>query len=214
MKTELKRCIQTAWQIVTEVPGWPDAPSRVRLQRAAPVLLPALLLAGLIGWTLLALTPDAVATRGQLQPLLSLEQEISTLQLACSEQEVQEIAERAAVASRLLLANADELAPLLKSLKKTANDFGWNATLVATDGTVDEPASDSQVTFLPVRGKLVPTAGNTDPFSSLLALFERFSSVGKRIDLMRLVVRADDHRWQSVEINLRLAGPPHDAKAP
>jgi hypothetical protein len=57
--------------------------------------------------------------------------------------------------------------------------------------------------FLTARGKLVPAAGNTQPFVSLLTCLEQLSTSSQWIDLIRLSLRADEQGHQTVEVNLR-----------
>lgn len=107
-----------------------------------------------------------------------------------------------------------ELAPLLRSLKKEAADRGWEATFYPGELSTEVAGPGSKIAYQPVRGKLTPAAGHAEAYASLLALLERFSTAGKRIDLMRLAIRADENRWQSVEVNLRLAcSPAHEKTA-
>lgn len=207
MKTKLFGWLRTSWRILTEVPGWPDAPVSMRLRRAIPVVLPCTAMVLLLDWTVLYHAPRVHEQQAALQPLLAVESEIATLKLACPEQQVKELADRAAVASQLLLDSPAELPEFLRTLKRDAADRGWDANFVPSDPTASAPAAGAVIGYLPVRAKLVPLPGNLDVFNSYLGLMERFSATGRRIDLIRLAVRADEHRWRLVEINFRLAYP-------
>jgi hypothetical protein len=207
LKTKIKEWLRTYGSALTEVPGWPDAPVSARVRRAMPVMIPCLGMLLILIWTLAIHAPRVRAQHAALQPLLILESSISKLRLAFSEQQAAEIAERAAGASQLLLESPAEVPTFLRSLKKEAADRGWDANFFVADSTEDPPAQDAVIGYLPVRAKLTPNPGKTDPFPSLLALLERLSTSGKRIDLVRLAVRADEHRWHLVEINFRLAYP-------
>jgi hypothetical protein len=156
-------------------------------------------------WNLAFHAPRVREQRGQLRPLVGLESQISTLRLAYSEQQVGEIAARTSTATRLLLDSPSELLPLLQSLKKEAADRGWEASFFPAGATDASPAEGAVLNYLPVRGRMTPLRGNTDSFNSFMHWLERFSSSGKRIDLIRLAVRADERQWQLVELNFRLA---------
>lgn len=214
MKTKIVSVLRAAWLVLTEVPGWPDAPAWARLRRALPVVLPGAGMAAIVAWSVWVHGPRVAAQRAALQPLLALEEEISTLQLACSEQQASELAGRAAAANRVLLEKPEEVAPFLRALKKEAAERGWEGNFLASESTAEPAAEGARISYLPVRARLTPAANNAEPFPSLLALLERLSSAGKRIDLMRLAIRADDQRWQSVELNLRLARPVVHEKTP
>lgn len=213
MKTKSADPLLKAWLLLTEVPGWPDAPWWPRLRRTLPIVIPCMALCGIATWTYGIRGPRFQTEVAEVQPLVSLEAEITAQQLT-SEREVAELGERVAATTRTLLAGPQELSPFLKGLKKEAKDRGWDATFVASDVSLDTPAEGAAVTYLPVRGKLAVSPGNTEQFSSLLALLERFSVLGKRIDLMRVAIRADDQKWHAVELNLRLASPVIHEKTP
>ena len=214
MKTKFKEWLGTYLLVLTEVPGWPDAPVSARARRALPVLIPCVGMLLLLGWNLAVQAPRVRAQQVALRPLVSLESEISTLRLAFSEQQVREVAERAAGASRLLLDSAAELPEFLRALKQEAAGRGWDAGFFAADAPDITPLEGMLITYLPVRGKLVPVSGNPDAFASLLGLLERFSSSGKRIDLIRLAIRADERRWHLVEMNFHLACAVTNEKTP
>lgn len=214
MKDKLKAVLRTPWLLLTEVPGWVDAPFSARLGRAFPIVFPAGATGFLILWSFVWQAPHIRATREALAPLTSLAQETTTLQIAYSEQQTVDLAERASIASRLMLGRPADLGPFLSSLNKEAVARGWESQLQAGDLSGEATVAGGVIAYLPVRGKLTPANGNTETFPSLLAVLERFSTSGKRIDLMRLSIRADENRWQSVEVNLRLACPVAHEKTP
>ena len=113
-------------------------------------------------------------------------------------------ADRAAAASHLLLASPADVPIFLQALKADATRGGWDATFIASDPANSPPPEGAVVGFVPVRAKLVPLPANQEVFASLLQFTERLSASEKRIDLIRLSVRADEHRWQLVELNFRL----------
>lgn len=207
MKNKLIAILRTPWLLLTEVPGWVDAPFSARLARATPILLPAAAACAVLIWNISWLAPQVRSTREALTPLSGLAQEITTLQLVYSEQQTLDLAARATVVARSLLNSPADLPPFLNSLKKEAAARGWDAHLQAGDISGEPTVAGGMISYLPVRGKLTPIEGNLETFTSLLSVLERFSTSGKRIDLMRLSIRADENRWQSVEVNLRLVCP-------
>ena len=214
MKTKPIVALANVWLILTEVPGWPDAPAWARLRRALPVIIPCIGMLVLAVWSFGFHLPRVKAEHEAALPLVALEDEVAMLQLASSEQQVAELAERAAEVSRLLLESPDEVVTFLRGLKKEAADRGFESTFISSEGS-GEPASEGgRIAYVPVRGKLVPVAGNSEPFAALLALLERFASSGKRIDLMRLAIRADEQKWHAVEMNFRLVSPVPYEKTP
>jgi len=99
-------------------------------------------------------------------------------------------------------------------MKQDAAARGWDAAFVASDPAAHPPLPGAVINYLPVRAKLVPLAKNEDVFGSFVGLLESFSQSPKRIDLIRLAIRADEHRWQLVELNLRVVYPTHHEKTP
>jgi hypothetical protein len=168
----------------------------------------------LLAWNIAVHAPRVRAQQASLQPLVSLESDIATQRLAYSEQQVSEAAERAAGASRLLLNGAAEVPEFLRALKQEAAGRGWDASFFAADASDVAPVEGMLIAALPVRGKLTPLNGNPDAFASLMGLLERFSSSGKRIDLIRLSIRADERRWHLVEMNFHLACAVTNEKTP
>lgn len=207
MKTKLMGWIRTARRILTEVPGWPDAPLSMQLRRAMPVLIPCGAMVLILDWHLLVHAPRAREQSRALQPLLALQTEVETLRINCAEPRVAEFADRAAAASRLLLPSPRALPEFLATLKQDAALKGWDAQFVAADPGAMVPGADDVVGYLPFRGKLVPLATNPSVYASFLDLLERYSGSERRIDLVRLSVRADEQRWQRVEMNFRVAYP-------
>ena len=209
MKIKLMAWLRTSRRILTEVPGWPDAPVGMQLRRAMPVLVPCAAMVLLLDWQLLVHAPRVREQRTALAPLVALETEVETLKIACSGQQVEELAAGAALASRLLIDAPAALPDFLAALKTNAAGHGWEANFVAADVGGSVPFDGAVVGYLPVRAKMVPLPGNADVFGSFVELMARFSGSEKRIDLIRLSVRADEDRWQLVELNFRLAYPLH-----
>jgi hypothetical protein len=214
LKTKLKNFGLASWHLLTEVPGWPDAPRWMRWRRALPIIIPCAAILLLVIWNATFRDPHIRAERAVHQPLFSLEEEIATLRLNCSEQHAAELATKSAAVADLLLGSPAELGPLLQTFKKEAVSRNWEGNFQAGDASAETPDADAQVIFLPVRGKLASPAGNPGSFPALLALLERYSSTGKRIDLTRLAIRADEQGRYAVELNLRLAcRRPHEKTA-
>ncbi|HWA24603.1 MAG TPA: hypothetical protein VG734_02935 [Lacunisphaera sp.] len=207
MKNNLQRFLRNAWLLLTEVPGWADAPLSVRVQRTLPIVVPCMGIVAVLVWSLAWQTPRIRAERELHAPQIALEAEIQSLQLAYSEQQTVELAEQAEQASHLLVPNQAELVPFLRTLKKEAADRGWEAGFHPGEPVTEGIGDGAQISYQPVRVKLAPVAGHAEVYASLLSLLERFSTSGRRIDLMRLAIRADENRWQTVEANLRLAYP-------
>lgn len=205
LKTKLLTYVRVCWYVLTEVPGWPDAPVRVRIMRALPIALPLLGIAALFAWRAAILAPNVERDRAALQPLEQLEADVAALQVSTSDQQVSQLRDQAKSATAELLETPDAVPAFLETLKSRAVEHGWIATFQASPAS-DEPAvPDTQIRFLGVRARLKMTPDNQAPLTSLLALLEGFSAAGKRIDLTRLAIRADDVQWQAVELHLRLA---------
>lgn len=215
MKNKSTEHLKLCWQILTEVPGWTDAPLHARLTRALPVVFPVLAVVAILGWHFGYHLPQFLADQQALQPLTALEQEISSLQITTSQSQVAELKEHSVAATRLLVTGPKDLPDVFKELKALFLGLGWEATFQASEAT-EENSGDQplQVSYLPVRAKFKPLASNQDRFGSLLAALDRLSSGGKRIDLTRVAIRADESRWQAVEVNFRLLCPVLDAKTP
>lgn len=200
--------------MLTEVPGWPDAPKQVRLRRALPILLPCVAILLLLTWNSVVRNPGITRERASHQALVAQEKEIDLLRVNCSEQQAAELSARATQVAKLLLNDPQELVPLLNNLQKQAADRHWNGTFRAADVSADAPEADNNLIFLQARAKLTSSPGNSDAFPSLLALFEQISAAEKRIDLTRLGIRADEQGRHTVEFNLRLMTRRPHAKTP
>lgn len=204
MKTKIVSFALLCWGMLTEVPGWPDAPRWMRWRRALPIVLPCVGALLLLGWNTAIRNPRMQAVRAAHQPLFALEEEIAALGMSSSEQQAQELSAKSAEVAQWLLNDPAELGPLLNTFKKEGGSLQWDATFQAADTSGETPEPDAQVSFLPVRGRLVSTRDNSSPFPSLITLLERFSATGKRIDLTRLAIRADEQGRYTAELNLRL----------
>ncbi len=203
MKNKLHQFALDCWHILTEVPGWPDAPRRVRLRRLLPAVIPVAGMLLLFSWNHLWTQPRIRAERTVYQPLLALEKEVADLQLSGTDSGAAETASRTNEAARTLFANPKQLLPVLDEFTKTAQARGWEASFQALPAPAAPPASEAALYFVTARGKLVPSAGNAQAFSSLLGLLEQFSPPNRSIDLTRLMIRADEQGRQTAEVILR-----------
>ncbi len=216
MKSELARRFRAAWHALTEIPGWPDAPRSARLRRFLPILLPCLGLLALAGWWFLAEAPARRGLRLAHEPLLELEREVSGLRIRLSDQEAAEGAGRAREAADRLLADPGEAPRRLGEIRERFAALGWDATFQTFEAEPGNEPEAGPAAFgsLTVLGRLAPTAGGDAAFRGLIAATEHVFAAGKRIDLTRLAIRADDQGRQSVEMNLRIAHRLPDEEAP
>jgi hypothetical protein len=205
LKTDFLRFFVRIWLVLSEVPGWPDAPLGVRLRRVAPILVAAVGFAGLATWKYGWLEPAVTAARVAHAPALALEQEVGDLALACSDQQAAEVAEQARTAEQALLPSHDDVTAQLRQLRDQIRALGWEAVFQAYDSPTADAGAVPGIQFASVRGRLVPVAGNPAPFTTLLGVFDQFSAGTKRIDLTRLGIRADEPGKLEVELNLRIA---------
>jgi len=161
LKSNLVKFGQAIWLILTEVPGWPDAPQRLRVRRLIPLVIPVAAMALLFLWNVAWHQPRIQATRTAHQPLLALEQEVANLRLLVSDLQATELSEHAAKSARILLPEPSQLTPLLETLTAKAHARGWEATFHQMTGSATPPAPDAQIYFVSVRGKYVTAAVNT-----------------------------------------------------
>jgi hypothetical protein len=210
LKTKPAELLRTTWRGLTDVPGWPDAPLTQRIRRTLPIMLPLLATCVLLAWHFGYTAPRLRAAYTSHQPWLKLERDVANLHLAFSELQVNELATREATLRRQLPQDAQEIREVLKLIEREAQRLAWEISF-SNPTLPDSPAStDALVADVPVRTRLRPAAGNTDPFSSLLTLLEQIPTFSRRIALMRLSISADEGKWQAVEVGLRFTVPiPH-----
>jgi hypothetical protein len=212
LKTKLANFGRDCWMLLTEVPGWPDAPKKVRLRRALPILVPCVAMLLILAWNGLVRNPFIQTERASQRALLAQEQELDLLRMSVSEEQAGELAAQATQAERQILKDQQELGPILEDFKKQANDRRWEGNFQASDLSTQAAVSDGQLTFFPARAKLVSPAGNPEAFTALVALLDQLSASEKRIDLTRLSIRADEQGRYTAELNLRLVGRSPDEK--
>jgi hypothetical protein len=214
LKNNIKTFLLLLWSITTEVPGWPDAPMKLRVRRLIPIVAPLVAMLLVFLWTVAWRNPHIRAAREQHRPVIALESEVTSLRLLYSEQQTAEISNQSKEASRALLENPDELPALVDKLKTAARSFEWDANLTPSAAPTPPSPTEAQIYFLPVRGKLSSLNSNSEPFASLLAYLEKLPSADKWIDLTRMSLRADDQGRLNVEVLLRAACQvPHEKTA-
>ena len=214
MKTKVVNFGLACWQMLTEVPGWPDAPRGVRLRRALPIVIPCTAILLLLLWNKAVRDPRIEQERALHQTLVAQEKELDALRVDVSDQQAAELSARAALAEKQILRGAQDLPPILENLKKMANSRRWEGNFQASDLSTEAKAETAQLNFYAVRAKLSSAPGNPEAFSALIALLDEFSASEKRIDLTRLSIRADEQGRYTSELNLRLVGWNLDAKTP
>lgn len=216
MKTEATRPLAALWVALSEVPGWPDAPLRVRLRRLWPLALPLVGCLVLLVWTGLVREPLRRDVRAAHAGVLALEEETEQLRQSLSEQTAADLTTAAASARAQLLESPAVLQDRLQAFVTAARAAGWEATFqtygLADDGTA--AADGSLLVFAPARVRLVPLAGNSDCFTSLVATLARLAATPGRVEITRASVRSEAPGVPVVEVNLRAAcRPPSDEKA-
>jgi hypothetical protein len=216
LKNKVVNFGQDFWQMLTEVPGWPDAPKKIRIRRSLPIVIPCTLMLLIVLWNKGVRDPYILSERAANQALIDQQKEVESLSLAVSEEQAGALSARTAVAEKQTLADSKELAPLLESMKRQAADKLWEgnfqpSNLSSTDAA---PPGDSLIFFLPGRAKIAASAANKEAFVSLLALLDQFSATEKRIDLTQLGIRADEQGRYTAELGFRFVGRTPHAKTP
>ena len=201
--------------MLTEIPGWPDAPKKVRVRRSLPILVPCVVILLLLVWNKTVRDPSMRNERASHQALLDQDKEIDALRMSISEQEAAELAAKSAKAERQILKDPAEVAPILKKFKDLAVEKHWEGSFQPSDlSTGTAPDSDAQLVFSFARAKLASPPENPQAFSSLLALIDQFSAADKRIDLTRLDIRADEQGRYLAELNFRFVRRASHEKTP
>lgn len=213
MKINAPAPIRQVWHVLTEVPGWPDAPVGVRLRRFLPILVPGVLACALLAWRGGVRDPQIDAIRAGFAPYIELESQVAQARLSYSEQEAQALSESADAAKRKILHSPAMTAAVLASLREECLGLGWEGTFQAYDPPADAMPAETPVVFVPVSAKLAPRLGAQGAFSNLIKITERLFAHDIRVDLTRLQVKAGDAGLPGVEMNLRLALLNTDEKA-
>lgn len=190
--------------MLTEVPGWPGATRGTRFLRTLPVVFPCALILLLAGWSFAVAEPRIRNDRVARRPLLALERDIASLRSSYSDHEARDLAGSAAQLSRSLISGPAEAEPVLADLKRSALELHWVGDFKAAQAC-SAVAGAGQVAYLPVRVALASASDNQQPFPTLLAFLDRVPAFGKRADLTRLLIHADEDGRYSVLADLRLA---------
>jgi hypothetical protein len=205
LKIDPFHLIRSGWALLTEVPGWPNAPAWTRLRRAIPIALPAAALLVLAAWKVAYSDPGDRLGQAGRQPLLALEREVAALRLACTDRAAQDLKARASETARTLSSSPQGIDAALASLEREAVAQGWDAKFQPVNSRADASAKGAYVGCQSARGKLRPAAGNTRPWDTLLLLLDRVSARKQPIDLTHLAIRADEEGRTSVEVGLRIS---------
>ena len=201
--------------MLTEVPGWPDAPKKMRLRRALPILIPCGVILLLLGWNKLVRDPHIAGERASRQALLTQDKEIETLRLSVSDQQAAELSARTAQVEKEVVNDPKELGSVLEDLKRRATALHWEGNFQPSDlSTGAAKDSAAPVVFLSARAKLTSALGNPEAFASLLTLLDQVSASENRIDLTRLAIRADEQGRYTTELALRLVSRNSHEKTP
>jgi hypothetical protein len=212
MTNDSLRLLTGLWHVLSEVPGWPDAPRWMRVRRLLPALVPALGASALIGWNTAIREPARNTEQAAHAHLFALESDLADLRSRWSEQQASDLATRATEVGALLLDQPAAATPWLGALAEAARSRGWDASIQVYDLPDASTGAAGGIVFVSALARLQPTAPLAEPLRAILGLLEQFSSSGKRIDLTRMVVRADEPGRPSLEINLRVASRPPDEK--
>jgi len=205
LQIDLKHIREFSWRVVSEVPGWPDAPLRARLRRIIPLALPCVLVLGMVGWNFGFREQQMKTLRAAHADLLGLEEEVAALRLNWSEQTAGDFASMAESAESRLVQSPEEARDSLRRIKSDIAAAGWQATFQVYDPIDESESTRNHFRFTPAVARLEPSPDTSAPFSSLLTVLEIFPSFNKRIDVTRLAVRVNDSRRPEVELNLRVA---------
>lgn len=192
------------WHALSDVPGWPDAPARVRFRRFLPIFVPCVGIASLLAWWVLAHRPHVRSLEIKYAPAVELAREVDRLKLKWSDNETIELESRAEAASKQLLDDPEAVPALLAQIRDGCDDVGWDASLQAFDSGDEMTIEGTPIEFVPVLAKLTPRPEATDVCGSLVGILERIHSHAIWTDLTRMEVHANDDGIEVVEMNLRV----------
>ncbi|MGH8021909.1 MAG: hypothetical protein ACREIA_27235 [Opitutaceae bacterium] len=196
--------MRLAWHAFTEVPGWPDAPMRVRFTRFLPILVPCLGLVAILAWRTQVHDGEVRDTRNRYASLLDLEQQIESLRLARSDQEAAALRENAQRAAQFFVQRPEDMRACLDEIAKQCGALGWIGSFQAFDAASEEEAGTDGLRFVPVVGKLTPAAGTPDRFLNLVRITELVFENSIRMDLTRLEASSDGSGNTSVGMGMRI----------
>lgn len=212
MQINLQGIGEFSWRVLSEIPGWPDAPLSARLRRIIPIAFPCVIALGLAGWSYGIREQQMTAMRVSQANLLALEAEVAELRMSWSEQTAGELAATAEHAAARLVHSSDEARESLQRLKTEIAAAGWEAAFQVYDPMSEADQVQELIQFTPAVARLESLPKTDAPFRGLLSVLEAFATFDKRIDVTRLAVRVDDRQRPKVELNLRIAAAFSDEK--
>lgn len=206
-KNNLAQPLAAFWQAISEVPGWPDAPLPVRLRRMWPLVVPLLVCSALAIWVWGMREPWRADVRARHAAALSLEEELTQLQQACSEQQAEELGERAASAQARLLESPSVVESRLEGFVGRARATGWkvSAQVYGSTDTAEGGEAMRPLVHVPARLRLEPRPGNPDPFNSLMGLLRVLLADDARFEITALSLQSDQPGTLVAELNVRAA---------
>lgn len=214
MNTDFTRFLNSAWHLLTDVPGWADPPLQLRLRRLVPIIVPIMASALLFGWLTILRQPQMDEAQAGYAHLVDLEDQIDQLRITCSDEHAVELARQAEAASRLLLPAPEAARDFLGTIREAAARHQWVGAFKDYQPGADSNPDQDRILFVPAAGKMKPERGNTKPFASLLALLAEISASDFRIDMTRLSIRVDEATGPVAEVNFRIASHHSHEKAP
>lgn len=198
------------WRVVSEVPGWPDAPLRARIGRILPIAVPCFLAIGAAVWIWSVRGHERKQLQADHFEWLALENDVAELSLTWSEQAVHEYAALAEKAAQRLAGSAEEVRADIELIRGAIRTAGWDASFQIYEPVWESEVAKGLIMFTPAMVRLQPLPETTAKFRSLLTALETVTTFEKRIDVTRLAVRLNDRDIPEVELNLRFATAPND----
>jgi hypothetical protein len=204
LKIESAKLFRRGWSLLTEVPGWPNAPIAVRWRRALPIALPAVGMLVLTGWKFAISNPGVERELASRQPLIGLEAKVAGLRISCTTRAATDLRDRASGAAGALMDGAQDLDGRLAELGRNASAQGWEATFQGVGNRGNQAPAATYVGCVPEKANFRPAAGNPHAWDTLLLILDRLSVPEQPIDLTSLTIRADEEGHISVDAGLRV----------
>ncbi len=153
----------------------------------------------LLLWQHLVHAPQHTRTLAAYSPLLGLEAELAQLRESAA---ALSAPENKTDSSSALILNPQEAFTVLEELKAKIGAHAWQFTYQL--GEPEDPAPETPLLrSLRVRAKLTPTPQSSESFQQLMQVLPLFSQQSKRLELMRLTLRADEKENLQADLNLR-----------
>lgn len=214
MNTDLTRILNSAWHLLTDVPGWADPPIQLRMRRLVPIIVPVVASILLFGWLTFVRQPQMDRTREGYAYLVELEEEIDQLRIAYSDDQAEGLTRQADTAAGFLLPSPEAAEETLRTIRDAAARHQWVGAFKDYQPAADSLREDGPILFIPAMGRMKPARGNQKQFATLLALLAEFNAIDLRMDLTRLSVRVDEVTGPVADINFRIASHHSHEKAP